>query len=921
MKQLFGTLFLLLCTTSPFFSQELIEIKDLPLLQKKHEYLTPSAFDVAHSFKNGCKVVRVFKDSINLDFSYIYSERTAIDNPNKTNFEQLNQQLYYTVNRCSPQEAYGYLLIDAKGKKMLDGIRQIISLGDKSFLIEQNGKFYSVSTKLKKSKPLPFYRVLSTGKRLIIEDLNGEINIYDFNLNRLETDIADKIEAVTGGVGAYFSSDSWTGWDKNGKSLPIEEENTNSDDHWGEDDWGDGGWDDGFDDFSGHQHYSNAVKNILLITQSNTITFWDSKTLEAISTSIPKEKLRNKMFQVKGNVVILNGANDKYGLLINRGETFIFKEPQYDYASKYSKYIRLKKEGKIGCISLIHHTLFDANYKNAFIFSNYGAFVKDDNTISLLDLNTKQPLNVPSFDKIKTLRYNNDSLLVFQKGEKFGIYSPYTQKTLIDASLDELSSDTYCKHYKKVKKGKLYGLIDTRTGEIAVPIKYNSLMELTKTRLVVTYDDKNAFYDLDTKKITIRESIADVFAKKWSKEIGFTSFRTNIIEDNGNIIVGSNGADRESKEDKYDGVYILAANDGEVKHQLGNTSAGDNDVNGVALDGKKLFFGNDNKAFYCYTTAGKLLWKYTTLDDTEGCPAVADLNKDGVKDVIFATEGFGLTALNGKNGQEIWKRVHPEKNYGFMGSPALVDLNKDGIVDVLIGGCGHPQKLQAHRDGYMWALNGKNGDVLWQYELGSQLHSSPVVYKDKDKLMIAQAESYVWINFFNAKGEREKVISFQHGLFATPVFNSTKEKVYIGNSWWSNEDKFTAADVNKGEWRSKYKIDKFKGADGISTTTGRISASAVIADILPEHQGMEVIVPTENADLLITDEDGKELKRIPLPGKVEATPLVKDIDGDGLLELIIANTNGTITCYETKSKGKVYIGQFRFNNQNTGVLK
>jgi len=57
------------------------------------------------------------------------------------------------------------------------------------------------------------------------------------------------------------------------------------------------------------------------------------------------------------------------------------------------------------------------------------------------------------------------------------------------------------------------------------------------------------------------------------------------------------------------------------------------------------------------------------------------------------------------------------------------------------------------------------------------------------------------------------------------------------------------------------------------------------------------------------------------PVGVESTPLIKDVDNDGFLELLVADYQGNITCYATQSKGKVFIGQFRNDNRNTGVLK
>jgi outer membrane protein assembly factor BamB len=58
--------------------------------------------------------------------------------------------------------------------------------------------------------------------------------------------------------------------------------------------------------------------------------------------------------------------------------------------------------------------------------------------------------------------------------------------------------------------------------------------------------------------------------------------------------------------------------------------------------------------------------------------------------------------------------------------------------------------------------------------------------------------------------------------------------------------------------------------------------------------------------------NGKEIKKLKLPGKgAEASPFVGDVDGDGKLEILIADLDGNLYCFDTGSKGKVEVGGFR----------
>jgi hypothetical protein len=48
-----------------------------------------------------------------------------------------------------------------------------------------------------------------------------------------------------------------------------------------------------------------------------------------------------------------------------------------------------------------------------------------------------------------------------------------------------------------------------------------------------------------------------------------------------------------------------------------------------------------------------------------------------------------------------------------------------------------------------------------------------------------------------------------------------------------------------------------------------------------------------------------------LPAGCEASLLVVDVDGDGKLEILVADLQGYLTCYSTNSKGKVDVSGFR----------
>ncbi len=90
-------------------------------------------------------------------------------------------------------------------------------------------------------------------------------------------------------------------------------------------------------------------------------------------------------------------------------------------------------------------------------------------------------------------------------------------------------------------------------------------------------------------------------------------------------------------------------------------------------------------------------------------PRATDLNGDGVQDVVIGAGGkeftatpYGVLAVSGKDGSLLWSI--PARNQ-ITGSAVFQDINGDATPDVIIGG----------RSAVLYALDGRNGDLLWEY--------------------------------------------------------------------------------------------------------------------------------------------------------------------------------------------------------------
>lgn len=89
-------------------------------------------------------------------------------------------------------------------------------------------------------------------------------------------------------------------------------------------------------------------------------------------------------------------------------------------------------------------------------------------------------------------------------------------------------------------------------------------------------------------------------------------------------------------------------------------------------------------------------------------PRSLDLNGDGILDIVLgggidgSPHANGIMAFNGLDGSLLWKRA--THNEMFV-SANFQDINNDGIPDVFIGG----------RDAQFYALDGTNGQQIWEF--------------------------------------------------------------------------------------------------------------------------------------------------------------------------------------------------------------
>lgn len=425
-------------------------------------------------------------------------------------------------------------------------------------------------------------------------------------------------------------------------------------------------------------------------------------------------------------------------------------------------------------------------------------------------------------------------------------------------------------------------------------------------------------------KTTFAQPISKTFPLKWKTKIGVTTYRSNMICDQGKLYIGSNGRDRNLMNDSLDGVYAIDIKNGKILRKFKPYMLGDNDVNGVILDGDRIFFGSDNYHFYCYDkNSSELKWTYNCPYDVEGTPVLSKINSDDINDVVVNIEGSGLVALDGKDGKVIWGFSASSGNGNS--SPAVYDLNSDGTKDFLYGGYGVPSNDDldgAKRQYYghhFYAVDGKTGNTLWANEAESGIHAAPVIVETSNGPLISYSECYGAVHFLDRNGNEVYRNGMGGGLYGSTVFTSTSGSVVAGQAWPYSEEGSVVITPLKGELKADSTTAEFNTESTKDHLASLFSATPLVADILGKNS-LQIFSISENGKVFILQENGEKIMEMDAPAGAEATPLIMDTDGNGTLEILISCLDGNLYCYQTNSKGKVVWGSYRGDMQNSGVL-
>ncbi len=299
---------------------------------------------------------------------------------------------------------------------------------------------------------------------------------------------------------------------------------------------------------------------------------------------------------------------------------------------------------------------------------------------------------------------------------------------------------------------------------------------------------------------------------------------------------------------------------------------------------------------FCLDGAGQQLWSFQLPSGTDSPPAIADLDADGVLEIVIGTmwtrDGEGrVCVLNSASQELLWSRSIP----GCVQSePCLVELNDDGVLDVVV--------TSWRGDHAVHALDGATGATLWSLatEPGSHqvgmYHGVALAGRGAaTRLLVATCAGQVLC--LDRQGAVQWSQQLDAYLFAPPTVGDLdgdgRDEVLVA----AQEMVALAVADGRELWRSPL--------------GGTCTRGAVLADI--SGDGLPEVLLAAGTQVLALDATGQQLwsyegRAAADPYEsIDSAPLIADFDGDGQLELFAVTGRGHSGETQPENYGRAFL--------------
>jgi hypothetical protein len=346
-----------------------------------------------------------------------------------------------------------------------------------------------------------------------------------------------------------------------------------------------------------------------------------------------------------------------------------------------------------------------------------------------------------------------------------------------------------------------------------------------------------------------------------------------------------------------------------------NTSFDDRKVTHLAAagdltgDGKAdLIVGTENYLVFAVNGngwgTGDILWSFNTCKSNSNCGAIsgvdgafetslaanADLDGDGVPDVVFSTDGGNdhVYALSGADGSVIWEVGSDGDPYlaPYYSVAARFDATGDGVPDVVTGtGTASEQSPDPFNNRRVYSLDGATGAQLWERSTGLPVFATEQIQFADGTVLAVAGGATEFDRFVTAWTADAGDFAWTHTPETTPfVFvpypldDGGEDLLYTGGSETGNR---------------VVRLDGETGEVAWERTVSPLGWSVAVTDDLNGNGSADIAVGLSSGDLWVYDgADGETVWVANGFAQVFGVAALGDVTDDGTADLAAATGDG-----------------------------
>lgn len=310
---------------------------------------------------------------------------------------------------------------------------------------------------------------------------------------------------------------------------------------------------------------------------------------------------------------------------------------------------------------------------------------------------------------------------------------------------------------------------------------------------------------------------------------------------------------------------------------------------------------------------GQLLWQQEATDQVYGSATFLDINNDHVPDVFIGGRSPHFKALDGKTGKVIWEYIYRYENdpvlkyarFNFNNSVLIPDQNGDGLQDLLTVNGGNakadPYKEENRYPGVLMIFDSKTGVVIAADTMpdGKESYMSPLCFQQPDEsdptIIFGTGGETIDGKLYKAKLsdltstqlKRAIVIASEtgHGFIAPPSAADITDDGFFDIVAISHGSSIFAVDGKNGAtlWTNKVPDTESSNSFAVGNFTG--DATPDFFTFVSKGQWPN---STGSVQFMIDGKDGHVVYRDSIGCTGYSSPVVYDLDDDGVDEVLIS---------------------------------